>query len=302
MDNEVISAVETEVSTEAQGVGEQEITEPAADPETAGAEEQEITEPAEPSAEETSKTQTPEERHAQAEKRRRRERQEFEDKLNREYEEKFQKQKDNFYAGMKKVNPYTNEPITNEAEFIAYEAETRRREREQEFKKAGLKPETIEQMINEHPDVKAAKEAAEEAKASKERYDKLAAQQVVMDEIRKIRQIDPNIRTAEDLMKHPKYAEIKQLVTGNNHTLAKAFEIATKESREAQVQARGRDSAAAVASSKGHMVSSAVSGTGADEFTVPAETLKYYRKAYPKLSDAELRKKYAEIQRIKKGS
>ena len=265
-----------------------------------GEREQEVAEPAE-TTDEGTQEQTPEERHAQAEARRRRQSEEREQELRKEYEAKFQAQKDAFYAELKKVNPYTNKPITTEAEYLEYAAETRRRDREQEFKKAGINPETIEQMINEHPDVRAAKEAAEEAKRAKARFDKLSEQQAVKAELKKISQIDPNVKTAEDLMHHPQYAEIKQLVTGHNHSISEAFELATQKTRDAQVQARSRDSAAAVQHSKSHMVATKSSGSAAEEYAIPPETLKAYRKAYPSLPDSDLRKKYAKVQKIKKG-
>lgn len=300
MDNEALSVEGTEEVTAPESAKEQEAAAPAAETE-AGANEQEVAEPAEPSENGTS-TQSPQERHAQAEQRRRRENDEREQALRQEYESKFQKQKDAFYAGMKKVNPYTNQLITTEAEYLAYEAESRRREREQEFKKAGINPETIEQMINEHPDVRAAKAAAEDARASKERYDRLAKQQVIKDELRKISKLDPNIRTPQDLMNHPRYGEIKQLVAEHNHSIAEAFELATQKDKDAENQMHSRANAAAVSNSKGHMVASSTSGNQADEYTVPPETLRAYRKAYPGLPDAELRKKFARVQKNKKGN
>lgn len=300
MDNEALSVEGTEEVTAPESEKEQEVAEPAAETE-AGANEQEVAEPAEPSEDRIS-TQSPEERHAQAEQRRRRENDEREQALRREYESKFQKQKDAFYAGLKKVDPYTNKPITTEAEYLAYEAESRRREREQEFKKAGINPETIEQMINEHPDVRAAKAAAEDARASKERYDRLAQQQVIKDELRKISKLDPNIRTPQDLMNHPRYGEIKQLVAEHNHSIAEAFELATQKDRDAENQIHSRANAAAVSNSKNHMVASNTSGNEAEEYTVPPETLRSYRKAYPGLPDAELRKKFAKVQKLKKGN
>ena len=300
MDNEALPTEGTEMGTEPKiGEREQEVAEPAAETE-AGEREQEVAEPAE-TTDEGTQEQTPEERHAQAEARRRRQSEEREQELRKEYDAKFQAQKDAFYAELKKVNPYTNKPITTEAEYLEYVAETRRRDREQEFKKAGINPETIEQMINEHPDVRAAKEAAEEAKRAKARFDKLSEQQAVKAELKKISQIDPNVKTAEDLMHHPQYAEIKQLVTGHNHSISEAFELATQKTRDAQVQARSRDSAAAVQHSKSHMVATKSSGSAAEEYVIPPETLKAYRKAYPSLPDSDLRKKYAKVQKIKKG-
>ena len=264
-----------------------------------GEREQEVAEPAE-TTDEGTQEQTPEERHAQAEARRRRQSEEREQELRKEYEAKFQAQKDAFYAELKKVNPYTNKPITTEAEYLEYAAETRRRDREQEFKKAGIIMfEYAEELrfANGVP----LKEAAEEAKRAKARYDKLSEQQAVKAELKKISQIDPNVKTAEDLMHHPQYAEIKQLVTGHNHSISEAFELATQKTRDAQVQARSRDSAAAVQHSKSHMVATKSSGSAAEEYVIPPETLKAYRKAYPSLPDSDLRKKYAKVQKIKKG-
>lgn len=300
MENENNSAaVSEEVTTDVTGANAQEVAAPAETETASGANAQEV---AEPAGTEASNEMSPEERHQQAAARRdaqsaQRQRQ-MDEEINRRTQEKL----DEFVARMGKVNPKTGKVITTQAEYDEVEAAQRRRKRETELKKAGIDPATIEEMINDHPDVKGARQAQAAAEASKAHYEKLAREEAAREELRKIRKIDPNIRSVDDLMGHPKYAEIKELVQKNNHSISEAFDIATKGDRDAQAQARARDSAAATAGSKAHMVSSAGTGTAGGEITaVPAEVAALYRKDNPRLTDEQIRAKYARYEKLKKG-
>lgn len=300
MEHEINSAVEAEEVTEVAGAREQEVAEPAESANTESVKEQEVTEPAGETSE--SEPMSAEERHQQAAARRDAQRAESLRQMDEEVNRRAQEKMDEFVARMGKVNPKTGKVITTQAEYDEFEAAQRRRKRESELKKAGIDPATIEEMINDHPDVKGARQAQAAAEASKARYEKLAREEAAREEMRKIRKIDPNIRSVDDLMSHPKYAEIKELVQKNNHSVSEAFDIATKGDRDAQAQARARDSAAATAGSKAHMVSSAGTGTAGGEITaVPAEVAALYRRDNPRLTDDQIRAKYARYEKMKKG-
>lgn len=300
MENENNSAaVSEEVTTEVTGAN---VQEPAAPAETETAEGANVQEIAEPAGASVTEPMSPEERHQQAAARRDAQRMESQRRMDEEISRRAQEKMDEFVARMGKVNPKTGKVITTQAEYDEVEAAQRRRKRDDKLKRAGIDPADIEEMINDHPDVKGAKQAQAAAEASKAHYEKLAREEAAREELRKIRKIDPNIRSVEDLMGHPKYAEIKELVQKNNHSISEAFDIATKGDRDAKAQARARDSAAATAGSKAHMVSSAGTGTAGGEITaVPAEIAALYRRDNPKLTDDQIRAKYARYEKLKKG-
>lgn len=294
MENENISDVVVEEVTEVTGANEQETAAPEENAAKAGEKEQEVTDPA--GAAEPMST---EERHQQAQQRRDAQRLEEQHRFDAEVDKRVQERLDKFVAQMGKVNPKTGKIIETQAEYDEVQAEARRRKRETELKKAGIDPATIEGIINDHPDVKGARKAQAAAEAAKQHYDKLAREEAVREELRKIQKIDPNVKTPKDLMAHPRYGDIRKLIQENNHSISEAFDIATKTDREARAQARALTSAAAVAGSKDHMVSSANAG-GADVVAVPADVAALYRKQYPGLSDDEIRAKYARYKKIAK--
>lgn len=300
MENENNSAAVTEeVTTEVTGANEQEVAAPAEAETAEGANEQEV---AEPAGAEAPTEMSAEERHQQAAARREAQSFERQRRMDDEVDRRVQEKMDAFVARMERVNPKTGQLIKTAQEYEEVQAETRKRKRDDKFKRAGIDPADIEEMINEHPDVKQAKAAQAAAEASRQRYDQLAREEEAREELRKIQKIDPNIRDGKDLMAHPKYAEIKKLVNEHKHSIAEAFDIATKGDREAQAQARAQSSAAAVAGSKAHMVSSAGTGTAGGEIVaVPADIVKLYRKSNPKLTDDQIRAKYGAYQKIKKG-
>lgn len=302
MDNENNSAAAAEEVTQVTGGQEPEIAAPAESADAEGEKAQEITEPAGATGETQTKPMSSEERHQQAQARREAQQLEAQRRQDAEIDRRVQEEIDRFVAKQQKTNPKTGKLITTKAEYDEVQADARRQKREDALKKAGLDPSVIEEMINEHPDVKAAKAAQAEAKAAKNRYDKLTREEAAREELRKIQRIDPNIKCAEDLMAHPKYAEIRRLVQENNHTIADAFDIATKNDRATQAQVRAQSSAAAVKGSKTHMVAASGSSTGGNEIvSVPAHIAAMYRKDNPRLNDEQIRAKYgAYLRFIKK--
>lgn len=274
----------------AEGEREREIADPAAE----GEKGREITDPA------ATDGQSAEERHRNAEARRRAQQEEHERKLAEDVEQRTQKKLDAIIASMGKKNPYTGKLITNQAELEAYTAESARRRREDELKAAGLSEETLRQIIDAHPDVKAAKDAAAKMESARKAYTRAAQEESLKDEIRKISRIDPNVKTAQDLINHPKYQSIKKLVKENNHGLAAAFEMATEADRHALETERTAQASARAAAGKNHLVSSKSSGAAGQNVTVPPEVMAGYRARNPRITAAEAAKKYERFLGLKR--
>lgn len=291
MDETVNTATEPIETAAAEGAREQELADPAAE----GAREQD---PADPATEVTG--QSADERHRQAEARRRAEREENERRIAEDVERRTQKKLDAIIASMGKKNPYTGKIISTQAELEAYNEENGRRKREDELKAAGLSEDTLRQIIDSHPDVKAAKEAAEKMEQARKAYTRAAQEESLKGEIGKISKLDANIKTANDLINHPKYQEIKKLVRENNHTLAEAFEMATEADRHAMEMERTAQATARAAAGKNHLVSSRSSGAAGQSVTVPPEVMAGYRAHNPKITAAEAAKKYERFLGLKR--
>lgn len=282
--DEVISSAAPE---EGAGANEQGIAAPAA----SGAEGREF---AETGAEqgEAGNQQTPEERHRQAEARRKAEREQRDKELREQINAENAKQMDSIIASLGKVNPFTKKPIKTMAELNEYNQENDRRKKEAKLSKLGMSQEEFNELVEEHPTVKAARDAA--AAFEEQRMQLIRAQQneELRAEMAEIAKIDPNIKTGTDLMNHPMYSEVKRLVQENGHSIAEAFRIATEPSRAKEQNDRVRQSAAQAAAGKSHLSSTQAAGGTAPQVTVPPNIMKGYRIANPNITPEQARKQY----------
>ena len=284
------------------GANEQDFAEPAAEE---GANEQDFAEPAEDGNDAEREEMSIEERHAQAERRRNAEREADRERIRAELREEMrqdnQRQIDSFIRSQGKMNPFTNTPITTQAELDAYNEENNRRKLEQEFKRAGINPEFVRDFISSHPDIRAAKEAKSFYEAEAAKLQTQTMESGIQRELDEIGKIDPSIKSAADLLQHPQYNKIKELVMNNKHSLREAFEIATSEERNRATQNRMRQSAAAAAAGKNHMRSTHGSGGATDNLSVPAPVFAVYRAMNPHITMEEARSKYARFNKLPKG-
>lgn len=290
MDIEVTSSAAPEESA---GENEQGVAAPAA----SGEEGREL---AEPGAGEQGTQQSAEERHRQAEARRQAERDSYKAQLRQELEAENAKHMDSIIASIGRINPFTKKPINTLAELEEYNRENDKRRKEERLSKLGISQEDFDELIENHPTVKAAKDAA--AALEQQRAELLRAQQTeeLRSEMAEISKIDPNIKTARDLMDHPMYAEVKRLVQENGHSIAEAFGIATQASRAKEQNDRVRQSAAQAAAGKSHLTSMQAAGGTAPQITVPEAVMKGYRLSNPKITPEEARKKYARYLALKR--
>lgn len=290
MDIEVTSSAAPEESAGENGQG---VAAPAA----SGEEGREL---AEPGAGEQGTQQSAEERHRQAEARRQAERESYKAQLRQELEAENAKHMDSIIASIGRINPFTKKPINTLAELEEYNRENDKRRKEERLSKLGMSQEDFDELIENHPTVKAAKDAA--AALEQQRAELLRAQQneELRAEMAEISKIDPNVKNAADLMKHPMYPEVKRLVQENGHGIAEAFSIATQDSRAREQNNRVRQSAAQAAAGKSHLTSMQAAGGTAPQITVPEAVMKGYRLSNPKITTEEARNKYARYLAMKR--
>lgn len=244
--------------------------------------------------------QSVEERHRQAEARRKAERESYKAQLKQELEAENAKKMDSIIASMGRVNPFTKKPINTMAELEEYNRENDKRRKAERLSKLGISQEDFDELVENHPTVKAAKEAAAALQQQKAELVRAQQDEELRAEMAEISKIDPNIKTPTDLMNHPMYAEVKRLVQENDHSIAEAFRIATEPARAKQQNDRVRQSAAMAASGKSHLSSMQAAGGTAPQITVPEAVMKGYRLSNPKITPEEARKKYARYLALKR--
>lgn len=286
-----------------------EVTSSAAPAEGAGVEEQGVAAPA-ASGEEGRELAAPgageqggqsaEERHRQAEARRKAERESYKAQLKQELEAENAKKMDSIIASMGRVNPFTKKPINTLAELEEYNRENDKRRKAERLSKLGISQEDFDELVENHPTVKAAKDAAAALEQQKAELIRAQQNEELRAEMAEISKIDPNIRTATDLMNHPMYTEVKRLVQENDHSIAEAFRIATEPARAKEQNDRVRQSAALAASGKNHLSSMQAAGGTAPQITVPEAVMKGYRLSNPKITPEQARKQYARYLALKR--
>ena len=239
---------------------------------------------------------TPEERHRQAEARRAREEQE------RRLAE--QRRVDKVYADMfaGQVNPYTGKPITTEAEFRAYQAEKASREQVQQLRQAGIRPETIQSIVDQQlGPIKEQlmranmRSAQERARAVNEQ-----AQEAIGAFVKGISAEWPEIKSMDDIAAMPTAEEFNEYVQ-MGLPLDKAFYLANRKEIESRKIAAAKTAAIHGAAGKSHL-DPLPAGGGSEPVEVPAAMRDAYREMMPGATDAEIRKAYAKyLKDIKKG-
>lgn len=286
MENEVTG------STEILGGKEQELADPAG----TGEKEQELTEPA---AGEGAQ-QTEEERRAHAAARRKAEQEAHDKELTDKINAENNKRMDTLIASMGKINPFTKKPIKTLAELEEFNSEQAKRQRDAEFSKLGISREAFDALLDEHPTVKAARDAATALEAQKAELEKQQISDGIRQELDAIAKLDPNIKTAEALMKHPQYTEVKRLVRENGHSLSEAFRIATEPVRAKEQLEHVRDSAYRTAAGTGHMTSMQSAGGTSPQIEVPPDVMRSYKLATPNITKEEAQKRYARFLSLKR--
>lgn len=190
-------------------------------------------------------------------------------------------------SGLK--NPYTGAPITTKAEYDAYRVQFENERREKILKQTGMSGEEFQQFVQGLPEVRKAREAQEAAEKAVREAREAAARVKIDEQIREISQLDPSIKSLEDLPKMANYARFYELVKVGN-TLTDAFRLANFEALTQSAAAGARQAAVNAARSKEHLEQTRSRGKGG--VSVPAEVKEQYRLFNPDATDEEIQQHY----------
>lgn len=236
--------------------------------------------------------QTPEERHRQAEARRQRE----EAARAAAFQARIDKVYADLFAGQ--TDPFTHKPITNEAEFRAYQAAQDRQNEEKALEDAGIKPEVLEQLVDrrvsQHPDIRKAQEALAAAEAERIRAIEQQAQEAIGTQLKAIQAVNPAIKSLDDIASLPTAPAFNRYVQ-QGLGLEDAYYLANRAEIEGKKTAAAKQAAINQTRSKGHLDSGA--GGAANAVVVPPEEVALYRAMMPNATDEEIRKDWVKFQK-----
>ena len=190
--------------------------------------------------------------------------------------------------------------ITTREELEAFTKGKAEKERASALKRAGVSGEVIEELIETHPAVRAARELTDRLAAEEERSSEVQRMERFREELREITKLDPTVKDAADLRSKEYYGELYDRVK-KGYSLVDAYRLATYDRSVAAAAKNARRQAVTSAASREHLKPTA-SPRGDVLGAVPPEVLEQYRLLNPAATDAEIArdwKKYSSARKSK---
>jgi len=196
---------------------------------------------------------------------------------------------DKAYAELFKgaVNPETGKPVTSAKEYLEAVEAKKRVDAKEEITNAGIDPSVIDQLINENPIVKQAKEAMAQLQ-------QLEVQKQITADIKEISKIDSDIKSIEDLAKLPNFSKITEKVNAGM-SLVDAYKIENFDKLLGKKQAAAEQSAINKAKSKDHLSATDGNTSPGNLITIPTEELSEWKSSFPGESVEQLTKRYTKL-------
>ena len=132
-------------------------------------------------------------------------------------EKRMNSELDKNIASLGLTDPYTNRPITNQAEMQAYRQRFVEEQRKEVQEKAGMSPEDYRRFVDSLPEVQA-------GKAAQQKVMDLEIREKINSQMREIQMISPEIKSMEDLSKLDNFDKLYDMV-GRGYELADAYKV-----------------------------------------------------------------------------
>lgn len=202
--------------------------------------------------------------------------------IRRKAEADAQKAVDDTFASSGLTNPYTGKPILNKADFEEYAKAIAKEKVDGILDKTGMSEDEFRRMVDELPDVKAAKKA-------KEDYER-QQQQITLDaQIAEVGKLNPDIKTLADLQKLDSYQTIYQYVL-KGLSIPDAYKLANFDTLNGKAASAAKQAALNAKAGKEHMTATTSRGEGAQ--SVPPDVMAMYKAFNPKATEAEITAHY----------
>lgn len=263
--------METEVETTEAGVNEQETAETASiGPEETGENEQQTAEAA------PEGVQSAEDNARFAAARRRAEAQ-FNERIQQERQAAKDEVIRQMYDGQ--LDPYTNKPITSEADLQAYQQAYQRDQMQQ----AGIDPAMLDRMIANNPTVKQAQQVIDRVNLEE-------GERAMEEAITEISRLDPTVTDFASLANHPNAQAFNALVN-KGYALVDAFRLANFDALTGKKAAAAKQQAMNNVNGKGHLTPT-TGNAGGDDVVIDPQEMQMMRHAFPNLTHKQLVEKF----------
>lgn len=212
-------------------------------------------------------------------------------KAREEVRVEMQKKLDDSIASLGLQNPYIKKPITTQAELDEYKQNLDVDKKSRIAKKAGMTEGEFDRYVEELPVVKSAKEQMARAEEAQKAAAAKEAEAEINRQIAEIGEMDPSIKSIDDLRKMENYKDFYALVKRGN-TLTDAYKLVNFERLTSSSAAQAKQAALNQVNSKSHLDRTVTRGAGA--VTVPADVIAQYREFNPDATEAEIRAHWAK--------
>jgi hypothetical protein len=183
------------------------------------------------------------------------------------------------------VNPVTGRNIESYTDYIQAVEYQRKEATNKMLQEKGIEPDVLERIINESPAIREAQQILEDNK-------KAEANRQLEADLKVLSEIEPSIKTIEDVAKHESYEKVLAYVQ-NGLGLADAFKLANYDSLVTKKSEAVKQAAVNQAKSKNHMeTTNGVAVASETLMPIPSGVLAKWKMAYPELSMEQLTKKY----------
>ena len=191
-------------------------------------------------------------------------------------------------------NPITHQPIRSKQDYFDALDAQEKLKRDEELSSKGIDPNIFEEMVNRQV---ANNPYVQQAQAIMQANQEQQIQNQLVDDVKAISKLNPNLKTLEDIFALEDAPEMIALVQRSNISLANAYKLTHFDDLMAGKSASAKQAALNNMNGTSHLNqtdSLAASDKGVME--IPANELAQWKKAFPHASMADLRKKYTKVQ------
>ena len=169
--------------------------------------------------------------------------------------------------------------ITTEAAYAAYKAQLSSRQATQSTAaETGISPDAVDELVSAHPDVQAARDAQEQLSRAQEELMNERVTAAINSEIAIVRESFPEISSLDDIIRLPRYADIKDKVAAG-YSLSDAVRLTYEDAYIKRRTAAAAQQARNAAASSAHLSATRAHGSGG--INVTESQIRAYMDAIP---------------------
>ena len=187
-------------------------------------------------------------------------------------------------------NPITHQPIRNQRDYFEALDAQEKLKRDAELSERGIDPQMFEDMVrrqvDNNPLVQQAQMVMQAAQESQ-------IQNRLAEDMKVISKLNPNLKTAEDVMNLPDAQDLISLVKNNGLSLSDAYKLRHMEEILAGKSASAKQAALNTMNGTSHLnQTDSLANTEDGLVEIPQSELAQWKRAFPHATAAELKKKY----------